>query len=74
MRVRGIVVLMRTTLHIDDRLFEQAAELTGVKDKTALIRLALEALIGRESARRLAFLGGTQKKLKGVVRRRPGTA
>ncbi|PKG99342.1 type II toxin-antitoxin system VapB family antitoxin [Paraglaciecola sp. MB-3u-78] len=50
---------MRTTLNIDDDLFAQAVELTGVKEKTALMREGLKALIERESARRLALLGGT---------------
>jgi len=48
--------------------------LTGVKEKTSLIHLGLEALIARETARRLAALGGTEKSLKSVRRRRPGTS
>jgi len=51
--------MMRTTLNIDDDLYAQAVELTGVKEKTALMREGLKALIERESARRLALLGGT---------------
>jgi Arc/MetJ family transcription regulator len=51
--------MMRTTLNIDDDLYAQASELTGVKEKTALVREGLKALIERESARRLALLGGT---------------
>ena len=51
---------MRTTLHIDDSLLNNAAKLTGVKEKTSLVRLGLEALIAKESARRLANLGGTR--------------
>jgi hypothetical protein len=47
------------------------AKLTGVKEKTSLVRLRLEALIARESARRLANLGGTEKHLRGIRRRRP---
>ena len=61
---------MRTTLNIDDNLLDQAAELTGVKEKTNLVRLGLEALIARENSRRLAKLGGTEKKLSPVPRRR----
>jgi len=51
---------MRTTLNIEDNLLAQAARMTGVVEKTALVRLGLEALIARESARRLAALGGTE--------------
>jgi len=49
---------MRTTLNIDDALLDKAAKLTGIKEKTSLVRLGLEALIMRESSRRLAKLGG----------------
>ncbi len=64
---------MRTTLNIDDVLLETAARLTGVTEKTALVRMGLEALIARASARRLAKLGGTQKHLVAPRRRRgPG--
>ncbi|MFP4499413.1 MAG: type II toxin-antitoxin system VapB family antitoxin [Candidatus Hydrogenedentota bacterium] len=62
---------MRTTLNIDNELLEEARALTGVKEKTALVRMGLEALVARESARRLAKLGGTQKELKPIPRRRP---
>ena len=65
---------MRTTLNIDDALIERASRLTGVEEKTALVRLGLEALIARESARRLADLGGTEKKLRRAQRRRPADA
>ena len=61
---------MRTTLNIDDALLERAADLAGVTEKTALVRLGLEALIARESSRRLAKLEGTQKQLRAVPRRR----
>ena len=61
---------MRTTLNIDDNIVKKASKLTGVKKKTSLVRLGLEALIARESARRLAELGGTEKSLKPVPRRR----
>lgn len=61
---------MRTTLNIEDALIERASRLTGVKEKTSLVRLGLEALIALESARRLAKLGGTEKALRGAPRRR----
>jgi Arc/MetJ family transcription regulator len=62
---------MRMTLNIDDDLLERAASLTGVTEKTSLVRLGLEALISRESARRLARLGGSQPHLEQVTRRKP---
>ncbi len=62
---------MRTTLNIDDKILENASKLTGIKEKTALVRLGLEALIARESSKRLAKLGGTEKGLNTVHRRRP---
>ena len=61
---------MRTTLDIDDDLVEKAAGLTGIKEKTSLVRLGLEALIARESGRRLARLGGTEPQLETPRRRR----
>ncbi len=61
---------MRTTLNIDESLLRHAAKLTGVKEKTSLVRLGLEALIARESARRLAALGGTEKGLRPIRKRR----
>lgn len=61
---------MRTTLNIEDNLIEQATKITGIKEKTALVKLGLEALIARESARRLAKLGGTQKQLQAIPRRK----
>ncbi len=61
---------MRSTLNIDDRLLEEARRLTGIKEKTALIRAGLEALIAREVARRLAALGGTQPNFQAAPRRR----
>jgi Arc/MetJ family transcription regulator len=65
---------MRTTLNIEDELLDRAAKLTGVREKTSLVRLGLEALIARESGKRLAKLGGTEKKLKMIPRRRVGDA
>ena len=61
---------MRTTLNIEDSLLRHAAELTGVKEKTSLVRLGLEALIARASARRLAELAGSEKGLRPIRRRR----
>jgi len=61
---------MRTTLNIEDNLIEKATKITGIKEKTALVKLGLEALIARESARRLAKLGGTQKQLQEIPRRK----
>lgn len=61
---------MRTTLALDDDLVAEAQRLTGTQEKTTLVRLALRALIERESARRLALLGGTEPELVDVPRRR----
>lgn len=61
---------MRTTLILNEELYRKAAEMTGVKEKTALVHLGLKTLIAREAARRLAKLGGTQKQLNAVRRRR----
>lgn len=61
---------MRTTLNIENELLDKAAKLTGIKEKTSLVRLGLESLIARESSKRLAKLGGTEKGLKAVPRRR----
>jgi len=57
---------MRTTLDIDNQLMDKASEITGIKEKSILVKLGLEALITRESARKLAKLGGTQKQLKAI--------
>ena len=62
---------MRSTLNIDDKILEKASRLTGVKEKTTLVRLGLEALIARESSKRLAKLGGTETDLNPIPRRRP---
>jgi Arc/MetJ family transcription regulator len=61
---------MRTTLNIDDQILKKASQLTGIKGKTALVRLGLEALIARESSKRLAKLGGTENSLRSIPRRR----
>jgi Arc/MetJ family transcription regulator len=66
------VLTMRTTVALDDALLEKAQAITGMTEKTALLREALKALIERESARRLARLGGTEPDLSVVRRRRIG--
>lgn len=65
---------MRTTINLDDALLERAQSLSGVTERSALLREALSALIQRESARRLARLGGTEPDLKPVPRRRSDSA
>jgi Arc/MetJ family transcription regulator len=62
---------MRTTLALDDELLSKAQEYTGLREKSALIREALKALIERESARRLARLGASAPDLMPIPRRRP---
>lgn len=62
---------MRTTLALDDDLLAEAQRLTGTTEKTALVRQALRALIERESAHRLARLGGSEPGLDDIPRRRP---
>ena len=62
---------MRTTLALDDELLAKAQAFTGVKEKSRIVREALQALIERESARRLAKLGGSERALKAPPRRRP---
>jgi len=64
---------MRTTLIIEDLLIDKASRLTGIRRKTELIKLGLEALISRESSKRLAALGGSEKRLKAIPRRRTAT-
>jgi len=61
---------MRATLNVDDELVARASELTGIRERTALVRMGLEALIAQASARRLAKLGGTEKQLRPPHRRR----
>ena len=60
---------MRTTLALDDELLAKAEALMGLTEKTALVREALRALIQRESARRLALLGGSEPNLQTIARR-----
>jgi Arc/MetJ family transcription regulator len=65
---------MRTTLALDDELVAKAQTLTGLNEKSSLVREALKALIERESARRLARLGGSEPDLEKPSRRRPASA
>ncbi len=65
---------MRTTLNIDDQLLAEAQRITGMAEKTALVREGLKALIERESARRLARLGGSEPKIQPIPRRRTDPA
>ena len=65
---------MRTTLNINDELLRQAARLSGITEKTAAVHAGLEALIARESAKRLAALGGSEPRLLRIRRRRPQAA
>jgi len=69
-----ILICMRTTLNLNDKLMREAAQLTGIKEKTAVIHRGLEALVAMEHARRLAALGATQRNLVMPRRRRPGRA
>ena len=64
------MLCMRTTLIIDDSVWERARQATGIQEKTALVRAGLEALIAREAGKRLAALGGTQPKISDIPRRR----
>jgi Arc/MetJ family transcription regulator len=61
---------MRTTLNLDAALIDRARRLTGIEERTALLHEGLRALIERESARRLALLGGSEPGLKQIPRRR----
>ena len=61
---------MRTTINIDDTLLEEARQLCGLREKTALVREGLKALIERESARRLAKLAGSEPQIVEIPRRR----
>jgi Arc/MetJ family transcription regulator len=63
---------MRTTLALDDELIAKAQSFTGLREKSALVREALKALIERESARGLVRLGGSEPDLAAIPRRRPG--
>jgi len=61
---------MRTTLNINDEILKKASKLTGIEEKTSLVRLGLQALIAQESSKRLSKLGGTEKNLHVIPRRR----
>ena len=61
---------MRTTVTVDDELMAKAEELTGIRERSALVRSGIEALIARESARRLALLGGTDQAAQAAPRSR----
>ena len=58
---------MRTTLNIEDALIKKASQLTGVREKTYLVRMGLQALISQESSKRLAKLGGTEKNIQSIL-------
>ncbi|MCP9824418.1 type II toxin-antitoxin system VapB family antitoxin [Synechococcus sp. EJ6-Ellesmere] len=60
---------MRTTLNLDDDLLKQAQQLSGISERTQLVRETLKALVQRESARRLAALGGSEPQLEAIPRR-----
>jgi Arc/MetJ family transcription regulator len=64
---------MRTTINIDDDEIRRAAELTGIREKTFLVKLGLETLIAWESGKRLARQGGTERKLETIPGRRADT-
>ena len=74
MHQMAILMHMRTTLNIDDALLGRATQLSGLSEKTAVVRAGLEALVARESARRLAALGGSDKTARAVPRRRSKVA
>ena len=66
----GNMMHMRTTMILDDELIDEARRLTGLSEKTAIVHAGLEALIARESARRLANLGGSDVRATATPRRR----
>jgi Arc/MetJ family transcription regulator len=68
----AIFMHMRTTLILDDALLAKAQKLTKISEKTAVIHYALREVVARESARRLAALGGSEPQLRAIPRRRPG--
>jgi len=61
---------MRTTLNINDKIMEKASQPTGIREKTTLVQTGLEALIARESSKRLAKIGGTEQDLRPIGRQR----
>jgi Arc/MetJ family transcription regulator len=66
----AILIHMRTTLIINAELLERARQMTGIREKTALVHAGLEALIAREAAKRLAALAGTESSLRSIPQRR----
>ena len=62
---------MRTTVNIDDELLKKAQKMTGIKERAALLRAGLKALIQQASSKRLAALGGSEPQIRPVERRRP---
>lgn len=70
MHILCISMHMRTTINIDEKILSRASDLTGIKEKTSLVRLGLEALISLESSKRLARLGGSEKSIRSIPRRR----
>ena len=70
MRLDCVMMIMRTTINLDEALLDEAQRLTGLKERAALIREGLKALIERESARRLARLGGSEPRVQPPPRRR----
>ena len=73
-KVRNRRIDVRTTVNLDDQLLEEAQRLTGISQRAALLRESLRALIERESARRLARLGGSARQLRPVRRRKVETS
>ncbi len=61
---------LKTTLNIDHETLREASHLTGIREKTLLVKMGLQALIARESAKKLALHGGTEKKIKAIPRRK----
>ncbi len=61
---------MRTTINIEDKILQEAARVSGIHEKTSLVHKGLEALIAQESSRRLGRLGGTEKSMRDIPRRK----
>ncbi len=70
MHTSGMLKNMRATVNINEAILKRAADVTGVKGMTTLVHMGLEALVSQESAKRLACLGGTERTLKSIRRRR----
>lgn len=65
-----VLICMRITINIDDDMLSKASRLTGIEEKTSLVRLGLQALIAQESSKRLSKMAGAEKKLRVIPRRR----